>query len=90
MAHSVSAKKRIRQNQKRRALNRWRKNEYRTSIKEYRELLLHGSIEETEAKLSEIYKQLDQAASTPTLHKNTAARYKSRLAQRLQQKRAAA
>ncbi len=90
MAHSVSAKKRIRQNSKRRALNRWRKNEYRTSIKEYRELLLHGSIEETEAKLREIYKQLDQAASTPTLHKNTAARYKSRLAQRLQQKRVAA
>ncbi len=90
MAHSLSAKKRNRQNIKRRALNRWRKDRYRTVIKEYRETLLHGSNEQAEEQLKGIYKMLDQVASTSTIHKNTAARYKSRLARRLNQKVAAA
>ena len=88
MAHSLSAKKRIRQNGKRRAINRWRNSTYRTAIKDYRELILHGTNEEAEAKLKEIYKILDQTASTPAMHKNTAARYKSRLSAQLNKKRA--
>ena len=90
MAHSLSAKKRIRQNATARARNRWRKTRYRTAIKDYHELILHGSVEDTEAKLKDIYKLLDQVASTPALHKNTASRYKSRLAARLNAKKAAA
>jgi len=90
MAHSLSAKKRIRQNAKRRALNRWRKNRYRDAIKEYRESILHGTVKDAEAQLKAIYKLLDQVASTPALHKNTAARYKSRLTTKLNQKKAAA
>ena len=90
MAHSLSAKKRIRQNGKRRAINRWRNSTYRTAIKDYRELILHGSVDESEAKLKEIYKILDQTASTPAMHKNTASRYKSRLAAQLNKKRAEA
>ena len=77
MAHTASAKKRNRQNLKQRARNRWRKVTYRTAIKDYRELLLHGSVEACEAKLREIYKILDQTASTPAMHKNTASRYKA-------------
>lgn len=90
MAHSLSAKKRIRQNGKRRAINRWRNSTYRTAIKDYRELILHGTVEESEAKLQQIYKILDQTASTPAMHKNTAARYKSRLSAQLNKKRAGA
>ena len=90
MAHPPSAKKRIRQNATARARNRWRKTRYRTAIKDYHELILHGSVEDTEAKLKDIYKLLDQVASTPALHKNTASRYKSRLAARLNAKKAAA
>ena len=90
MAHSLSAKKRIRQNGKRRAINRWRKGTYREAIKDYRELILHGSVDESEAKLKEIYKILDQTASTPAMHKNTAARYKSRLSAQLNKKPAEA
>jgi small subunit ribosomal protein S20 len=90
MAHSLSAKKRIRQNGKRRAINRWRNSNYRTAIKDYRELILHGSVDESEAKLKEIYKILDQTASTPAMHKNTASRYKSRLSAQLNKKRAEA
>ncbi|MEM1099354.1 MAG: 30S ribosomal protein S20 [Planctomycetota bacterium] len=90
MANSVSAKKRIRQNASHRARNRWRKANYRTEIKAFHELVLHGSVEDTEAKLKDIYKMLDQTASTPAMHKNTAARYKSRLTARLNAKKASA
>jgi len=90
MAHSVSAKKRIRQNAKHRARNRWRKQKFRTAIKDYREALLHASVDEAQAQLSNIYKVLDQVAAKGTLHRNTAARYKARLAARLNQKKAAA
>ena len=88
MANSESAKKRIRQNGKRRAINRWRNSTYRNAIKDFRELILHGSVDESEAKLKEIYKILDQTASSPVMHKNTAARYKSRLSAHLNKKRA--
>ncbi|GAB4108865.1 MAG: 30S ribosomal protein S20 [Phycisphaeraceae bacterium] len=90
MAHSVSARKRIRQNAKRRSLNRWRKGKIRAAIKEYRETLLHGTVEQAQQQLNEIYKMLDRTATTSTMHKNTAARYKSRLTAKLNQKKAAA
>ena len=87
MAHSLSAEKRIRQNVKRRARNRWRKGNLREAMKQYRETILHGSVEQAEQELSQLYKMLDRAGSTPTLHKNTASRYKSRLTAKLNQKR---
>ena len=90
MAHSASAKKRIRQNRKSRARNRWRKVEYRTAIKTYEEAILHGSVDEAEKQLQGLYKILDKTASTSVMHKNTASRYKSRLAAKLNAKRAAA
>ena len=90
MAHSLSAKKRIRQNASHRARNRWRKGRYREAISEYRETILHGSVEDAEKQLTGIYKLLDQIASTPALHKNTASRYKSRLAAKLNEKKQAA
>jgi len=90
MANSESAKKRVRQNANRRAINRWRKNTYRDAIKDFRELILHGSVEACEAKLTELYKILDQTASNPAMHRNTASRYKSRLTSQLNRKRAGA
>lgn len=90
MAHSLSAKKRIRQNASRHALNNWRRRRYRTAIKEYRETILHGSVDDAQTQLTGIYKMLDQIASTSAMHKKTASRYKSRLAHNLNQKRATA
>jgi len=89
MAHSLSAKKRIRQNLKRRALNRWRKIKFRTAITEYRETILHGSVKDAKTQLSDIYKILDQVAAKGTIHKKTASRYKSRLSAKLNAKMAA-
>ncbi len=89
MAHSLSAKKRVRQNVKQRAVNRWRKNRYRVAIKQYQETILHGTVEDAKTQLSGIYKILDQVADTSAIHKNTAARYKSRLSAKLNAKMAA-
>jgi small subunit ribosomal protein S20 len=89
MAHSVSARKRIRQNAKARSRNRWRKGDIRTAMKDYREATLHGTVDDAKTKLTGLYKMLDQAASGSTMHKNTAARYKSRLTTKLNQKQAA-
>lgn len=90
MAHSLSAKKRIRQNVKHRALNRWRKTRYRQSIKQFDETILHGSLEDAASQLKGLYKLLDQVASAGTIHKNAAARHKSRLAARLNVKKTTA
>ena len=90
MAHSASAQKRVRQNIKARARNRWRKVKYRTAIKEYEETILHGTVEQAEEQLKGLYKMLDQTASTSVMHKNTASRYKSRLTAKLNQKKSGA
>lgn len=90
MAHSISAQKRIRQTAKRKARNSWAKVAYRTSIKDFRELLMHGSNEQCDAALIALYKMLDQIASTPAMHKNTASRYKSRLTAALNAKKSGA
>ena len=89
MAHSLSAKKRVRQNAKHRARNRWRKITFRKAIREYQETILHGSVTDAEAQLSALYKLLDRVSATGTIHKNTASRYKSRLTLRLNSKKAA-
>lgn len=86
MAHSRSAKKRIRQNAAQRALNRWHKRRYRIAIKGFLETIAHGSLDEARTRLHSIYKVLDQVAARGTIHKNTASRYKSRLATRLSAK----
>ncbi len=89
MANTKSAEKRIRQNVKNRARNRWRKQRFREAIKQYNETLLHGSVDDARKQLAGIYKLLDQVAAKGTIHKNAANRYKARLAVRLNKKAAA-
>jgi len=82
MAHSLSARKRIRQN-----INRWRKRRIHDALREYDELILHGSVDAAEQALQGLYKLLDQVAATSAIHKNQASRTKSRLAARLNRKK---
>ncbi len=86
MAHSNSAKKRIRQNVKRRALNRWRLRTMRTAIKDFEEKVLHGSVDEAKASFRSCSQIIDRSAQYGVLHKNQAARRKSRLNARLKAK----
>ena len=83
MAHSLSAKKRIKQNAKRRTTNRARKSQVKTQIKHFEDALSNGDVEGATEQLRTLSKKLDQTASTSTMHKKTAARKKSRLAKKL-------
>ena len=83
MAHSLSAKKRIRQNIKSRMINRGRKSEIRSQVKKFEETVASGKAKDAEAQFTALTKSIDQVAATSTMHKNTASRMKSRLAKKL-------
>ena len=83
MAHSLSAKKRVRQNEKARTVNRARKSQVKTQIKHLETTIENGDVEAATAQLKVVTKKLDKTASTSTMHKKTAARKKSRLAKKL-------
>ena len=83
MAHSLSAKKRVRQSAKRRLINRSRKSQIKTQIKHFEAALSGGDAKAASEQYRLIVKKLDKAAATTTMHKKTAARKKSRLAKRL-------
>ena len=83
MAHSLSAKKRVRQNEKRRVINRARKSQIKTQIKRFETVLSSGDLEAAGEQYRLVAQKLDKVASTSTMHKRTAARKKSRLAKRL-------
>ncbi len=83
MAHSLSAKKRVRQNAKRRVQNRARKSMVKTQMKHFEASLSAGDAEKAKEQYQLLVKKLDKVASTSTMHKNTASRIKSRMARRL-------
>ena len=83
MAHSLSAKKRIKQNAKRKTINRARKSQVKTQIKHFETAVEAGNVEAASEQLRLLGKKLDKTAATSTMHKKTAARKKSRLAKKL-------
>lgn len=83
MAHSLSAKKRIRQNIKARARNRARKADIRAQVKQFTVALASGDAARAELELRKTSKVLDKVAAKGTIHKKTASRRRSRLAKRL-------
>ena len=83
MAHSISARKRVRQNAKRRVINRARKSMIKTQIKHLETALNAGEVEKAKEQLHALTKKLDKISMTSTLHKNTAARIKSRMSRRV-------
>jgi len=83
VAHSLSAKKRVRQNARSRAINRARKSQIKTQIRHFEEALSSGDIKAAKEQYRLVVKKLDKSAATSTMHKKTAARKKSRLAKKL-------
>ena len=79
MANIQSAKKRIRQTQKRTARNRHYKVAARTYVKKVRRLISEGNLDEAEVAANEAYKTLDKAARKRVIHPRNAARRKGRL-----------
>lgn len=76
MANHKSAKKRIRQNAKRRLRNRFRKTTMKMMVKRIR-----GLEDKTEASelLPQVVSTVDKAAKANIIHKNTASNMKSKL-----------
>jgi small subunit ribosomal protein S20 len=83
VAHSLSAKKRVRQNTKKRAINRARKSQVKTQVKHFEAAVSRGDVEAASEQYRLVVKKLDKTAATSTMHKRTAARKKSRLAKKL-------
>ncbi len=83
MPTTVSAKKRVRQNVKRRSLSNWRKRLVREQIKSCLKAIQANDVSTAETEFKKVCGLLDRVATTSTLHRNTAARRKSRLATRI-------
>ncbi len=83
MAHSLSAKKRVRQNAKRRLQNRDRKREIRVEIKKFDTVIVSGDKTAAVEELKKTQKVLDRMTARGGIHKKTAARRKSRLAKKV-------
>ncbi len=81
MPNHKSAEKRVRQNEKRRDINRSNRSRLRTSVRKLREALAGGS-DDVNTLLPETISTIDKAVQKGVLHKNAAARYKSRLTTR--------
>jgi len=89
VAHSISAKKRVRQNLKRRARNRYRKEQLKDQQKAFAAALTAGDWKKAEAELNKTVTQMDRISTKGTIHRNTASRKRSRLTKRLNAARAA-
>ena len=83
MANIKSAIKRNRQNEKRRQLNRIFRGSTRTQVKDAKEAISSGEKELAVGEVKEAIQKLDRAAAKGIVHKNNAARRKSRLMKHL-------
>lgn len=83
MANIKSAIKRNRQNEKRRQLNRIFRGSTRTQVKEAKAAINSGDRVLAATEVNEAIQELDRAASKGIIHKNNAARRKSRLMKHL-------
>ncbi len=83
MANHFSAFKRARQTEKRTVNNRLNKSRLRTELRKLRASIAAGNREQAETALRGTVSTLDKAVQKGVLHKNTASRYKARLATRV-------
>ena len=83
MASTVSSKKRIRQNARRRAVNRWRLRTMRAALKDFQTAVASGNRDEATAAFRTAGSVIDKTAQKGVIHRNQASRRKSRLNARL-------
>jgi small subunit ribosomal protein S20 len=83
MPHTSSAKKSLRQNEKRRQRNRVVKKDLKLQIKKVLATAKSGPAEALRTEVNTANKKLDRAAAKRVIHRNLAARKKSQLARLL-------
>ena len=79
MANHKSAEKRVRQNAARNEINRSNRSKLRTQIKKLRTALAGSDKAASQELLNPTVSLIDKAVNKGIIHRNTAARYKSRL-----------
>ncbi|MBA4600779.1 30S ribosomal protein S20 [Thermoactinomyces mirandus] len=84
MANIKSAIKRAKTNEVRRLRNSSQKSAMRTEIKKFLTAVENQDKEQATILLNQATRSLDKAVTKGLIHKNTAARKKSRLAKKLQ------
>lgn len=82
MAHTRSALKRVRQTERRRLRNQMVKTRVKTLVKRARLSIEAGDLEQAQLAVGDAISALDRAAERGILHRNNAARRKSRLMKR--------
>ena len=83
MANTRSAIKQIRSSARKRERNRVFRSQARTFMNKTRRLITEGKLEEARGEAQRAIVALDKAAEKGVIHKNKAARCKSRLMKRL-------
>jgi small subunit ribosomal protein S20 len=83
MANHPSAVKRYRQSQRRRLINQMNRHKLKTQIKRLRAALSSGKPDDAKTLLPETFSVIDRSVQKGIIKKNTARRYKSRLAKRV-------
>ena len=83
MPHSASAKKRHRQNLRNRERNRAVKSDLKSQVRKLLAAISAGDVAKAKEELRTVAKKADRAAASKTIHKNRAARIKSRLTARV-------
>ena len=79
MPHSSSAKKRVKQNERSRLINKAKRSAMRTQLKKVREAIDSGDRAAATKELVLAMKRIDKAAKARVIHPNKAAREKSNL-----------
>ncbi len=90
MPTTKSAAKRLRQNTVQRTRNRSLKRDLRTRCKRVASTVSEGDVQQAETEFRDTAKKLDQAAAKGAIHRNAAARLKSRLSARIKAAKAKA
>lgn len=90
MANNPQARKRVRQAEKHRKLNQSQRSAMRTQVKKAVKLIEAKDLERAPEAYRSAVKAVDTMASKGIIHKNKAARHKSRLNRRLKALREAA
>lgn len=85
MPNHKSAAKRVRQDEKRREVNRNNRSRLRTAIKKLRAALTGGDGATLQTLLPETISRIDKSVQKGVLHRNAAARQKARLTVRVNQ-----
>jgi small subunit ribosomal protein S20 len=83
MPHHRSAEKRLRQTEKRTAINRSRLSRVRTFVKKVETAIASGDKEAAQTAFQVAQPEMHRATTKGVLHKNTVARKLSRLAARI-------